>query len=217
MASDRFTYDFREKSLVPRPSGTQDDVGSPVTHGSNRDRFEDKIDEYIAKFHRDVAKRIREWLRDHGDRRVVLGGSPTAAHAVEELLHEDVRRYLVRVMSIPMHLSDSEVMDRVQPVGLEYEREKERELVEDVIDKAKAHGGRGALGLDDVKQALEFGQVELLVIAWPQQDQDALNDLLLDALNNGVKVEFVHGEAANLLKNEGGIAARLYYAVQESE
>ena len=217
MASERFTYDFTEKTLMPRPSGTQGDAGSPVTHGSNRDRFEDKMDEYIARFHRDVAQRIREWLRDHGDRRVVLGGSPTAAHAVEELLHEDVKKHLVSVISIPMHLNDSEVMERIQPVGLEYEREQEYKLVEDVINKAKAHGGRGALGQDEVEKAMEFGQVELLVLSWSVDDSEERNDLLLTALNNGVQVEFVHGAASDLLENEGGIAARLYYAVQEAE
>ena len=58
LASDRFTFEFGEKTIMPRPTGTQGDVGAAVTAGSNRDQFEDKEDEYVARFHLAERKRF---------------------------------------------------------------------------------------------------------------------------------------------------------------
>lgn len=212
MASDRFTFDFREKSLVFRPTGTQPDAGDPITAGSNRDRFEDKMDDYITRFHSDVAGRIRELVQENRDMRVIIGGLEKSAHAVHDHLHESAKKAVVGVVAIPLQESDSQVQQRVLPVALDYERKQELETVESVINMARAKG-RGALGWEDVERALEMQQVETLIAPWPNNHLEKLEAMTERALLLGSKVELVHGEAATVLQNAGGIAARLYYTV----
>ncbi len=215
LASDRFTFDFRQKTIMPRPTGTQGDTGQQATAGSHRDRFDDKMDEFIAKFHRDVADRVREWLQQNGPCRVVLGGDEKAANSVNEHLHEDASRHVVAVMGIPFQLNDNEVMNRILPTALNHERSEEMDLVESVINAAKTSGGRGALGQEDVGQALQMQQIETLVVPWPLNDDH--HDMTVQAFRNGSQIELVHGAAASKLENEGGIGARLYYSIEATQ
>jgi hypothetical protein len=214
MASDRFLFDFHEKTIMPRPRGTQADVGGQVTAGSHRDEFADKMDEYIAKFHRDVAERIGEMLKETGAERVILGGIERSAHAVYEHLHESLRDSVVGVLPIPLQDSDREVMKRMLPAAIDYERKQEMALIDEVTGLAKS-GGRGALGEEAVEEALKMAQVELLIAPWPPADKKLTHDLTVRALKNGGKIELVHGEAADKLRQHGGVAARLYYTIKE--
>jgi hypothetical protein len=45
------------------------------------------------------------------------------------------------------------------------------------------------------------------------EDQNLATELPLRAFASGGTVELVHEEAADRLKQEGGLAARLYYAL----
>ena len=56
-------------------------------------------------------------------------------------------------------------------------------------------------------------RVELLVMPYPMDDADLAAELPLHTFASGGSVELVHGEAADRLNQEGGLAARLYYAL----
>lgn len=209
MASDRFTFDFREKTLNPRAG--MPGAGS-ITQGSNRDEFDDQMDEWIARFHRDVAQRISELMEKLDAKRVVIGGNEKTAHAVKGYLPQPVADAVVGILGIPFHESDAEVMARVLPLALDYERQKEGELVDFMIDQAKA-GGRGALGIKDVELALAMQRVQTLVVSWPTDDLNRLEELSLKTLRSNSQVELVHGAPADRLNAEGGVGAVLYYAL----
>lgn len=213
MASERFTFDFREKTLMPRP-GSATMSGGIVTAGSHRDSFDDKMNDYIYRFHGDVARRIRDMQRELGAERIIIGGTEKAAHAVFDQLHETVQHHVVEVMPIPLEWTDQQVINRVLPVALEHERQREMEVVDQVIGAAKS-GGRGALGYNDVMRALDMQQVETLVASFPSQDEESLHDLTLRALESGGHIELVHDRAAEKLNQHGGVAARLYYPILE--
>jgi len=214
MASDRFSFDFKEKTMMPRPSGPQADAGGAITGGSQKDAFADKMDDYVAKFHQDVAQRVRNWLKTHGAQRVIIGGDEKSAHAVHDELHDAVLPHVVTVMSIPFQESDNQVMKRILPIALDYEREKELETVRTVVGLAKTEGGRGVVGYEAVEQAVQMQQVDLLIAPWPLDDAARFHTLTVQAFTHGnATIELVHGEAADLLRAEGGIAARLFYAI----
>jgi len=86
------------------------------------------------------------------------------------------------------------------------------DLVQQVIDFAKA-GGRGALGRKDVDMALTMQRVETLILPWPTDDEKKATEYSARAFESGGRVELVHGAAADRLRQEGGIAARLYYTL----
>jgi hypothetical protein len=186
-------------------------TGSPEATGGDKDSYEAAQDEYRSRFYRSVVDRIGSLSLEHGTTRIILGGSD-AVHAVRTLLSDQQTKQIVDQLSIPLKSAPHEIVKLAQPAAYEYERKFEAELLNGVIDLAKA-GGRGALGRNAVMQALKEQRVDLVIAPWPLADEYLLATLPDYALNSGSTIELVHGEAAQRLSEEGGIAARLYYTV----
>lgn len=210
MTLEMDTEDWREKTIMPSTAATVRGYG--LTAGSHLDHLQDRINEHIERFHREVVGRIQELVQEHKTQRVIIGGSEEAAHAVQRLLPDKLAQKVVTVMPIPVRYAPHEVLSHVLPAALEYERQQEMALLDQIINLAKS-GGRGALGKEAVLSALDQGRVETLVAPWPLNDSELLSQLPLRALKTNTTLELVHGDAAARLKDEGGLAARLYYAV----
>jgi hypothetical protein len=200
--NDFIAYDFPEKTMMPH--------GVRTMGGSNRDAFAATEADHLRRFYQEVAEQIRHLMADLKVTRLVLGGSDEAAHAVQRELHASVAKLVVALVPIPHYVDDAEVVRRVLPAASASERARESALVGDVIDLAKS-GGRGALGPAEVAACLERKQVELLLLPWPGEDV-TLELMAREALAAGAAVELVSGEAAARVVEEGGVAARLFYA-----
>jgi peptide subunit release factor 1 (eRF1) len=122
---------------------------------------------------------------------------------------------VISVAKIPFEAPPHEVADLIRQTAYTAERDHELILVQDTINMAKA-GKRAALGLSDVNQALELYAVSLLILPYPIETPiltGIVDEMLVKALYSGSQIEFVRGEAADLLIAEGGVAAQLYYAI----
>lgn len=205
-------YDFRQRTLMP-VNINQSDGGAPASGGSNRDAYDSLIDAHRQRFYRDVAEHMRGLLADMGNPRVILSGDEKAAHELHDELPETFE--IAGIAPASMRLGDGAVLDAVIDEVIDYERDQEMDLVNEVIDLAKS-GGRGALGHAAVVQALIEQRVDTLLLPYPPQDDDFANDLKLKAFEHGATIELVHGDPANRLHAEGGVAAKLYYAYQTS-
>lgn len=205
METDIQEYDFGDKTNYTAG-------GSGVTGGNDRDDFEDTLQEHRNHLYRDVVARMESLMSEHGAARIILGGSEPGMNDVRNMLTGKLKEALVDVLHIPLRSTTRDIMDKAQPAAEQYERAHEMTLVQQVIDFAKSRG-RGALGRVDVAQALDQGRVELLIVPYPFSDEELMTSLTLQALGLNSDIEMVHGEAADLLQQEGGIAARLYYAL----
>lgn len=203
-------YDFVERTIMSNP-GPGIDNGA-VHGGSGVDDHEKMLDEHRNRFYRQIAERVGELQKQHQTDRIIIGGSEQAAHAVKNVLHEALQKLVIGVVGIPLYETPEQILQRVQPMALEYERKQEFELVSQVIDFTKARG-RGALGRAAVTEALEMQRVETLILMWPSANEEQDNELAFRALQLNSNVELVHGEAADLLHSEGDVAARLYYTL----
>ena len=210
MTLDFDDYDFGDSRFI------QSRGGATGSQGSGQDDFADMRDEHIRRFHSDVATRIRKLMGKLQANRIVLGGNEQAAKQVHNLLHDTQKQQVVGMVTVPIDSSDSRVAKSIQPLAENYEREQEAKLIDSVIGLAKS-GGRGTLGYHYTKRAFEMQQVELLLLPFPMDDEALATELSLLALNSGTKIELLHGEPADKLRDEGGIAARLYYPLQEPE
>ncbi len=211
LESDLQAYDFGQKTLMPSASAVAG--GHELTTGSNREAFQNMINEHIARFYREVVDHVESLQQHHPRMRIVIGGAEQSVHALRDLLPERLTDRIVAVTSIPMRLDEREIFDQVLPLALNYERDQELDLVLQVIDFAKA-GGRGALGAKAVDEALTMQRVETLLLPWsPEEDDVSANELAARAFASGGTVELIHGAAADRLKREGGIGARLYYTL----
>jgi hypothetical protein len=187
-------------------------TNAAVYGGTGKDDFKDMIGEQINHFFRDTVEHMQKLVDKHGIRRIILGGGEESAHAVENFMPETLRQQVVGIVPIPMRATTQQIGELAGERALAYERAKELDLVNQVIDFAKS-GGRGALGAKAVLEALDMQRVELLIMPWPMDDQKLAAELPLRAFASGGSVELVHDQAAERLKQEGGLAARLYYAL----
>ena len=214
MTIDFEAYDFGENRFIHARSNAR--TSGEVQQGGGTDDFEDMKAEHVRRFHNEVATRIREVMRDGEQNRIILGGNEQAAHEVKKLLHEKVKAQVGAILSIPVQSDTQAIADAIGETANNLERDYELDLVNSVIDLAKA-GGRGALGYDDIRRAFEMQQVELLILPYPMDDPEQGAVLTLKALNLNADVELVHGSAAARLQEEGGLAARLYYAITQPD
>jgi hypothetical protein len=202
MTAELHMSDWHEMKLASSPAS----VGYTKS-GHSRDRFAARVDEQIEHFYRDVARRASDLREKYHAERVILVGSMEAAHALKESMSGE---NVIDIVPVPMWLSPGEVLAKVLPLALDYERQQESTLLDSVINLAKS-GGRGALGYDDVIDAFTKQAVELFIVPGDSRANEEVDNLTARAVELGAKVEFVHGEAAERLKREGGLAARLYY------
>jgi hypothetical protein len=208
--SDVEQYDFQERTVMsPLSTGGE---GGAVRGGSGVDDHEKMLEEFRSRFYRQVAERVGQLQAKHQTDRIIIGGSEQAAHALKTHLREDIQKHVIGLVSVPLHETPEQILQRVQPMALAFERKQEFELVTQVIDFAKS-GGRGALGREAVSEALEMQRIETLILIWPSANEQADNELAFRALQLNSNVELVHGEAAALLHDEGDVAARLYYTL----
>lgn len=194
MASGRFSFDSRQKT----------------TRSTNRGKLDSVEAEIVAQFHRDVAARIEDLLTSVKAQRVIIGGNERAAH--------DVKRYLpptitvAGILAMPFDETDVEVMARILPVSLAFERAQELETVRYVMTQARSHG-RGVVGLKGVQDALDMKRVETLIASWPPKNHEKLHHLTISAMRAGSRIELVFGEAAEQLNEVGEVAAILHYTL----
>jgi peptide subunit release factor 1 (eRF1) len=204
-------YDFQQKTIKSSAPATAGG-GYGVAQGSNREAFERMIDEHRNRFYRETVDVIQKLADKNHIERVILGGGEQSAYAVHHLMPDSLKAHVADVVSIPRYYTVSEIFQHILPIAQEAERKHELELVNQVIDFAKSRG-RGALGEEAVKTAFDMKRVELLILPWPSNNPDLSDDLAFRALQMNSQIELVHGEAAERLNTEGGVAARLYYAL----
>lgn len=199
-------YDFRQKRMMPALNSTQ------ATGGTDHDAYDRTIQAHVQRFYSDVIAEVRRQLAAMGERRVILSGDEQAAHALHDQMTAAERKPVIGIAPAPLALGEGEVLARVQDTALAYEREQEHELVQVIVNAARA-GGRGALGPEAVIEALTQNRVELLVLPYPPRANDIADDLKQRAFAQGTPIELVHGGPADALEDAGGVGARLYYAV----
>ncbi len=204
-------YDFRDRNYINSNRGLS--YGNAQGQGAGNDRFEDMKDEHIKRFYKEVADELQDLTKQAESSRLILSGNQQAAHLLKSNLPQSLKEMLVDIVPMPVDSADHEVVKGIRQAALNYEREQELELVNEVIGFAKSEG-RGALGAEAVDNALEMQQVEMLILPWPPENEDLAKRYTLAAMKSGARVELVHGAPALKLRSEGvHVAARLYYYI----
>ena len=180
-----------------------------ATRSAHQFRFETHREQHQRGYQLGLAKDIDKVLFDnpHIDR-IVLGGNEKEAHGVRSLMHPKAADSVVAILPVPVDSTDDEIVRRVEPAAIAYERDREAALIDRVMEMTRA-GGRASAGRDDVTGLLERGVVRTLVLASPQDEP--IEPLLRLAFHSSSRVEFVHGEPAERLRAKGGVACELYY------
>ncbi len=203
-------YDFAERPMRNVTIGGNEGGG-----GTNKEAWQRMINEHERRFYRQVADTAVKLADQQKAERIIIAGSEDSLHEVYNLFSEHDQTRIAGMAAIPMQSTTAEIFQQILPVAQAFEREQEMTLVSEVIDFARS-GGRGALGREAVDRAISMQRVERLILPWPV-DSPSMNEYLetlaYRALQLNSQVELVHEAAADRLTAEGGVAARLYYAI----
>lgn len=170
--------------------------------------------------------------------RIILGGTDETLTQFQGMLPKELQEQVVGSISLDMTASEVEVLERSMEVIQEVDRRRKGELVEQLFTAATSKGGHGALGLDDTLAAVQEGRAHILVVAEGYaapgygcqncgyvaaheleecpfcggevtQIEDAVNTIVRKAIESGMEVEVVKGDAT--LEEAGSIGAILRY------
>ncbi|MBI4654228.1 MAG: hypothetical protein HY752_04455 [Nitrospirae bacterium] len=125
-------------------------------------RYERHIDYHISLHMKDVIKSLEELLHKESVDKIIIGGSEDAIVKIKNMLS---RTILDKVISIfhPEKLSgDKDILDETLEIIRVFEREKEREIVKELITRTMKNN-MAVIGLEDVLNSIQEGRVMTLI------------------------------------------------------
>jgi hypothetical protein len=146
---------------------------------------------------------------------VVLGGTPEMVAATASRLPKGLATRAMERPSLHFDMTLAEVKEATQTAASELTHQHQNELLENVLDAARAHG-RGCLGREETERALGERRVESLLLSrrFILANADYADHCVGTAFEQGADVEELSGEAGERLDAEaGGIGAVLRYRI----
>ncbi|WIG60675.1 MAG: hypothetical protein OJF49_003423 [Ktedonobacterales bacterium] len=180
------------------------------TGGLNQPRYQRSIKNNRVAFAKEAAAELELLVDEVGAVRVVLAGDEVAIPLLRAALSPQVAQMtLETVPRFDIRAPRTEIEQEVAPMLVEAEKEDERALADQLLDAIQANG-LGVAGLEPTRQALNWGQVDtlLLLMDAPISDDDR-RKLVQQAVLTGAEVETVEQHEA--LKELGGVGALLRY------
>lgn len=210
---------------------------TPTGRRRNPDEPTDRhVQEVIKRNVKDVAHALQQFCEKHTPRYVVLGGNAEIVNEVRAHLGQPWAERVIGTIAGDIDDSDLVIRDRALKAVEEAEHKRELSLADAAITAA-AKNSHGAARLDQVLTAAHAGQIQTLLVAEGytsagyrcqqcgyvtmalraqcqfcggafEQIPDAVEAAIAKVLEQGGRVDIVHGHAA---LNEMGVAALLRY------
>lgn len=129
----------------------------------SQNHYERHIDYHVRLHLKDVIERFDSFLSGEYIGRVIIGGSDEAVSMVKGMLPKGILERVINNVRIEMFARPDEVLKKVQPLIYEYERKKEEEEINELINRS--HKNENAVtGLDNVLNALQEQRVMKLYV-----------------------------------------------------
>ncbi len=198
-----FSLDWRERKS---PSGNP--ARGQGVSSSGHDQFGERLDHNRQRFLTECGGLAARRLEQDGFGEIIVFGPSRDLESFEAGFNAPGAKLTIGgdtdLISTPKgKLSEvfAEVVERL-------EGERERELVERALEEAKG-GSRGAVGLQETREALAEGRVDHLVLD-PSLGEDA-ETMIRAALASSARVTVVRDGLAESLAEAEGVAAILRY------
>ena len=203
----------RRGDLIERPGPDEDpdehrrtDVG-----GWSQARYQRHVDMQDKRFAAEAAQAIERLVERERATHVIIAGDERIVPVLEAELPERVRGLVELTPHIAIRASVDEVREEVAPILAALD-EAESMAAADRAVAGHRSGGLGVAGLDATMQALEFGQVDELVLdETASLDEDLRTELVRQAALIDARVELVR-EHAQLLRFDG-VGATLRFRI----
>jgi hypothetical protein len=205
-----FMPDWRERKAQSSPDPARVQGASSSGH----DQFDQRLDANRGRFLEQVGGLVAAEADARRWRRVIAFGDSNQVDQLRSGIQDRVPVELADDVDVISQSDHGQLLERVEAaVDLE-NRRRETELVRAAIDAANTPNGRGATGLNEIEQSLTQGRVRHLIFDAESPEPDVLeleDDLVEAALRTSADVTPVEGEAAEMLREHGGVAALLRY------
>jgi hypothetical protein len=184
------------------------------TSSAGRDQFDQRLDANRERFLEQVGGLVAERADQRRWRRVLAFGDLRHLQRVTEGARRRVEIELADEANLISERNRGRLLERVERAVEDANRRRELELVEAALNAAHTPAGRGAVGISEIGRSLTEGRVRHLLMdaEAPAPDLSQLEDHLVEqALRTSAAVTPVEGEAAEALREHGGVAALLRY------
>jgi peptide chain release factor subunit 1 len=180
--------------------------------GWSQARYQRHIENYHQQHVKEVVDALDRIVRSEEIPYIVLFGDAVAIPMLRAELPLHLQERVIDEANLPTGSNQPLVLEKTLEALEKHQAKSEREKVEELIGSWRA-GGLGVAGLDAVRQALEIGQVDELLIAsgGPLMEPAVGDELVTKARQTAATVTVV--EDATLLAGIGGVGALLRYRV----
>lgn len=200
--------------------------------GWSQARYQRHADNYHLHHIKEVIDVLDQVVREERIAKLVISAEEVTMPIVREHLPAHLEKILVDVLRLDMVTPERELIEHTLAAVREQDATRDAEKVEAAIGAWRA-GGLGAAGIPQVRQALERGQVDELLIsaradvdfpvpantdtaAQAARDTDTLTEqvaeeLVTKARQTSARITFV--EDPQLLALVGGVAALLRFVI----
>src|SRR5215213_2982399 len=205
-----FMPDWRER----KAQSTPDPARIHGTSSSGHDQFDQRLDANRERFLEQVGGLVGERADQRRWRRVYAFGDAQQVEQLREGVRGRAEIELADAVNLISENDRGRLLERIERAVGESNRRRELELVKAALDAANAPAGRGAVGINEIERSLTEGRVRHLLMdaEQPGPDVSQLEDHLVEqALRTSADVTPVEGEAAEVLREHGGVAALLRY------
>jgi peptide subunit release factor 1 (eRF1) len=232
-------------TVTELPSVVDDIPGKHAQGGDQQRKISRDHDMHVHWHAKAVVERLTDLDRAWPVDRILIGGPPEVLADLKHLLPGRIRGRVRGEVRAPLYASAGEVQGALLAAGAAAEREQETALLDHVLDRAGA--GCGALTPGVVLEAAREGRVAVLVYAAGLRRPggrcrvcerlffepvpelcpacasaivavpDIVDALVHLVVQNGGRIDEVHGEAEDRLLPQGGLAALLRGAWSPAE
>jgi peptide chain release factor subunit 1 len=179
--------------------------------GWSQARFQRHVDMQDKRFAAEAAAAIERLLAEERAAHLILAGDERITPILEAELSERARSLLAHVIPLEMRSTPAEVQAEVGPILAAIEAAEAEDLADLAIGEWRA-GDLGTVGIDGTRKALEWGQVDRLVIDEAADIPDEVRaELVQRAAQTDAQVEVVRDHPG--LAKHGGVAATLRFRV----
>jgi Bacterial archaeo-eukaryotic release factor family 10 len=207
--AEMFMLDWRERKSQ-RPA---DPARTQGAKASGRDQFDQRLEHNRARFLEETGRLTAEEARNRGWRRLIAFGDPEHVREFDEGAKKGTALELAGDVDV-INEERGRLIERVNSAIRAGNRRRELALIKQAEEATATPGGRGALGVIDVQRSLNEGRVQHLLIDAETENPELgeLEDEIVErAFRTSARITPVEGEAAEALREHGGVAALLRY------
>jgi len=130
----------------------------------SQNHYERHRDYHVGMHLKEVIEKLDSFLSGEYIGRIIIGGSDETVSMVKAMLHKKILDKVIGSIKIEMFANSSEVLSKVEPIVLNYEKKKEDGTVEALITGSMKNK-EAVIGLEDVLHALQEQRVMKLIFA----------------------------------------------------